>query len=43
MRGLIAALDRGAAVPLDSLAYRWDITLRGARATLFENRIQGAK
>ena len=43
VRGLIASLDRGGAVQLDSLAYRWDITLRGARATLFENRIQGAK
>lgn len=43
VRGLIAQLDRGAFVQLDSLAYRFDIVLRGARATLFENRIQGGK
>lgn len=43
VRGLIALLDRGAAVQLDSLAYRFDIVLRGARATLFENNLQGAK
>ena len=27
-------------MPLDSLAYRFDIVLRGQRATLFENRVQ---
>lgn len=43
VRGLIAPLDRTAAVQLDSLAYRFDIVLRGARATLFENHLQGAK
>ena len=31
-----------AAVPLDCLAYRFDLVLRGHRATLFENRTQGA-
>ncbi|KRB93100.1 protocatechuate 3,4-dioxygenase subunit beta [Noviherbaspirillum sp. Root189] len=41
VRGLIAPLDRGAFIQLDSLAYRFDIVLRGARATLFENRVQG--
>ena len=39
-RGLIALQDIGAFVPLDSRAYRFDIVLRGHRATLFENHIQ---
>jgi protocatechuate 3,4-dioxygenase beta subunit len=30
-----------AAIPLDSLAYRFDIVLRGRRSTLFENKLQG--
>ena len=38
---LVAALDLGASVPLDALAYRWDVVLRGRRSTLFENRLQG--
>lgn len=42
VRGLIALQDRDAFVPLDSRAYRFDITLRGRRATLFENHVQGA-
>lgn len=33
---LIAPLDLNAAVPLDCLAYRFDIVLRGRRATWFE-------
>ena len=33
---------RNAAVPLDSLAYRFDIVLRGSRQTVFENKMQGA-
>ena len=41
-RRLIALLDLYAAVPLDSLAYRFDIVLRGSRQTLFENKPQGA-
>jgi protocatechuate 3,4-dioxygenase beta subunit len=40
VRGLIAVQDRAAFVPLDSRAYRFDITLRGRRATLFENFVQ---
>jgi protocatechuate 3,4-dioxygenase beta subunit len=40
IRGLIAAFDTGAFVQLDSLAYRFDIVLRGQRATLFENAVQ---
>ncbi|HEV7328019.1 MAG TPA: protocatechuate 3,4-dioxygenase subunit beta [Bosea sp. (in: a-proteobacteria)] len=38
---LIAPLDTNAAVPLDSLAYKFDIVLRGRRSTLFENRLEG--
>lgn len=38
---LTAKLDMGAAIPLDSLAYRFDIVLRGRRSTLFENRLEG--
>jgi len=41
VRGLIALQDPGAFVQLDSRAYRFDIVLRGQRATLFENAIQG--
>ncbi len=39
---LVAPLDLNAAVPLDSLAYRFDIVLRGTRQTLFENKLQGS-
>ena len=42
IRGLIALQDIGAFVQLDSRAYRFDIVLRGQRATLFENNVQGA-
>jgi len=38
---LIAALDRSAALPMDALAYKFDIVLRGRRSTLFENRKEG--
>jgi len=40
IRGLIALQDRSAFVQLDSRAYRFDIVLRGRRATLFENAVQ---
>ena len=43
IRGLIALQDRSAFVQLDSRAYRFDIVLRGQRATLFENAVQAAK
>lgn len=43
IRGLIAPLDRHTAVQFDALAYRFDIVLRGSRATLFENHLQGAQ
>ncbi|HRK23835.1 MAG TPA: protocatechuate 3,4-dioxygenase subunit beta [Beijerinckiaceae bacterium] len=38
---LIAQLDMGAMVPFDSLAYRFDIVLRGRRQAFFENRTEG--
>lgn len=38
---LIAPLDLNGAVALDSLTYKFDITLRGRRSTLFENRLEG--
>jgi protocatechuate 3,4-dioxygenase beta subunit len=39
--GLVAKLDFNASVPLDALAYRFDIVLRGRRSTLFENKLHG--
>ena len=39
---LVALLDLNASVPLESLAYRFDIVLRGRRQTLFENKLQGS-
>jgi protocatechuate 3,4-dioxygenase, beta subunit len=41
MEQLVAPLDMNASIPLDSLAYRFDIVLRGRRSTLFENRLEG--
>ncbi|MBV8576265.1 MAG: protocatechuate 3,4-dioxygenase subunit beta, partial [Acetobacteraceae bacterium] len=41
IKTLIAALDLEAQVPLDTLAYRFNIVLRGTRSTLFENKLQG--
>lgn len=38
---LIAPLDLNEAKPLDCLAYRFDIVLRGRRSTFFENRPEG--
>lgn len=38
---LTAKLDLNATIPLDSVAYRFDIVLRGRRSTLFENRAEG--
>jgi protocatechuate 3,4-dioxygenase beta subunit len=38
---LVASLDMNEAVPLDSLAYRFDIVLRGSRSTVFENKLHG--
>ena len=38
---LTARLDRLNTTPMDALAYRFDIVLRGRRSTLFENRPEG--
>ncbi|MEP1355580.1 MAG: protocatechuate 3,4-dioxygenase subunit beta [Tateyamaria sp.] len=38
---LVAALDLNETVPLDSIAYKFDIVLRGQRSTFFENRPEG--
>lgn len=38
---LIAPLDMANTIPMDSLAYKFDIVLRGRRSTLFENRREG--
>lgn len=38
---LVAALDLNETVPLDSIAYKFDIVLRGHRSTFFENRDEG--
>ncbi|MFV0243473.1 MAG: protocatechuate 3,4-dioxygenase subunit beta [Qingshengfaniella sp.] len=38
---LVAKLDMGNTIPMDTRAYRWDIVLRGRRATYFENKTEG--
>jgi len=38
---LTARLDMNRTVPMDSLAYRFDMVLRGQRQTYFENRKEG--
>ncbi|WP_298822671.1 protocatechuate 3,4-dioxygenase subunit beta [uncultured Roseibium sp.] len=38
---LIAKLDMYATIPLDTIAYKFDVVLRGRRSTLFENRLEG--
>ncbi|MEM6371267.1 MAG: protocatechuate 3,4-dioxygenase subunit beta [Pseudomonadota bacterium] len=38
---LTATLDMNSTIPLDTVAYRFDIVLRGRRSTLFENRLEG--
>jgi protocatechuate 3,4-dioxygenase beta subunit len=43
IRRLVAPLDRNAFVQFDSRAYRFDVVLRGRRATPFEDYVQGAK
>jgi protocatechuate 3,4-dioxygenase beta subunit len=37
----IAPLDVTAALPLGSLAYKFDLVLRGRQSTMFENRVEG--
>ena len=41
VESLIARLDMDATLPMDMLAWRFDITLRGRDQTLFENRREG--
>jgi len=41
VRQLVASLDMEATLPMDAMAYRFDIVLRGRRSTLFENRLEG--
>jgi len=41
IRSLVALQDPAAFIQLDSRAYRFDVILRGRRATLFENQVQG--
>ena len=41
IRGLTAALDMQATIPMDARAYKFDIVLRGRRSTMFENRMEG--
>ncbi len=43
IRRLIAGIDPGTFAPLDSLAYRFDIVVRGTRATWFENSAPGGR
>ena len=38
---LTAKLDMNATIPLDTIAYKFDIILRGRRSTMFENRLEG--
>ena len=38
---LVAPLDMAAGKPMDFLAYRFDIVLRGRRQTMFENQPEG--
>ncbi|MEX0280474.1 MAG: protocatechuate 3,4-dioxygenase subunit beta, partial [Arenibacterium sp.] len=38
---LTAKLDMKSTIPLDTIAYHFDIVLRGRRSTLFENRLEG--
>ena len=41
VKRLVAPLDMSMAMPMDSLAYKFDIVLRGRRQTMFENRMEG--
>lgn len=38
---LVAKLDRASSLPMNALVYQFDITLRGRRQTMFENRMEG--
>ena len=41
LQQLVAALDRNNSTHMDSLAYKFDVVLRGRRSTPFENRKEG--
>lgn len=41
IEALTASLDTQATIPMDALAYKFDIVLRGRRSSLFENRLEG--
>jgi protocatechuate 3,4-dioxygenase beta subunit len=41
IKRLIAPLDMNSNIPMDMLAYKFDIVLRGRRSTFFENRKEG--
>jgi len=41
VEALVGNLDMDASVPMDCLAYRFDIILRGERSTPFKNRMEG--
>ncbi|MGG7565382.1 protocatechuate 3,4-dioxygenase subunit beta [Rhodovulum sp. DZ06] len=38
---LVAPLDLNASLPMDTLAYKFDIVLRGSRQTVFDNKLEG--
>lgn len=38
---LIARLDMDATIPMDLIAYKFDIILRGRHSTMFENKLEG--
>ena len=42
IEALVAPLDMAMAKPMDFLAYKFDVVLRGRRQTFFENRPEGA-
>ena len=41
IKQVTARLDMNSTIPLDTIAYKFDIGLRGRRSTLFENRLEG--
>ena len=41
VKTLVAALDMANTIPMDARAYKFDIVLRGRRATLFDNKREG--
>ncbi|MEM7508729.1 MAG: protocatechuate 3,4-dioxygenase subunit beta [Pseudomonadota bacterium] len=43
VEALTAKMDMGATRPMDAIAYRFDMVLRGRRATPFENRSEGMR